>query len=122
MSFTLCTSGAIVTKAGANVSSTAAASAAILEQFCDEAEGRICAETRYDWVANIGSIGTNFKPALADACSSLAAVKLIAYDMSGYTGRGEAEDMININFDLAQKALKFLTEDKNKTKMGATDT
>lgn len=122
MSFTLCTSGAIVIKAGNNVNSTGAASAALLEQFSDEAEGRICAETRYDWITDYASIGASFKPILADVASSLGAIKLIMWDMGSYTGRGEAEDMININFDLAQKGLKILTDDKVKTAMGASDT
>jgi hypothetical protein len=121
MSFTLCSSGAIVIKAGKNVNSDAASSGAILEQFSDEAEGRICAETRYDWVSNYASIGSNFKPILTDVSSSLAAIKLVMYDMSGYTNRGEAEDVLNINFDLVQKALKVLADDKVKTKMGATN-
>lgn len=125
MSFTLCTSGAIVIKAGANVSSTAAASSALLEQFSDEAEGRLCAETRYDWVANFTSLSAshpNFIPVLADATSAYAGAMLITYNMSGYTNRGYAEDLINVNMDRFQKAVKFLIEDKNKTAMGAVNT
>ena len=119
---TLTTSGAIVVKAGANVSATAAASGAIVDQFLEEAEGRLIAETRYDWIANFSKIGTNFKPVLADAVSAYAAAMLIAYDMSGYTNRGYAEDLINVNMDRFQKAVAFLKEDLNKTSMGAIDT
>ena len=122
MSFTLCTSGAIVIKAGANVDSSAAASAALLEQFSNEAEGRLNAETRFDWVANFGSITTNFKPVLADVTSAYAGAMLVTMDMSGYTNRGYAEDIINMNMDRFQKGVKFLIEDKNKTAMGATNT
>ena len=119
MSFTLCSSGAIVIKAGVDVSTSAATSAAILEQFSNEAEGRLIAETRYDWIANIAKVKTNFKPVLADATSAYAAGMLISYDMSGYVNRGYAEDLINMNMDRFQKAVKFLIEDKNKTAMGA---
>lgn len=122
MSFTLCTSSAIVIKAGKNVDTTGAASSAILEQFSDEAEGFINGTTRYDWVANYSKIGTNYKPILADAASALAGSYLVAYDMSGYTNRGEAEDVINILHDRATRAIAILREDKHKTKMGATDT
>ena len=121
MSFTLCTSGAIVIKAGKNVSSSAV-SGAILEQFSDEAEGFINAVTRYDWVANYSKVGANYKPILADAVSALAGSYMVAYDMSGYTNRGEAEDVINILHDRASRAIAILKEDKHKTKMGATDT
>ncbi len=122
MSFTLCTSEAIVVKAGVNVSTYASTSGAILEQLSDEAEGRINAETRFDWVDKFSNIGANFKPVLADATSSYAGAMLIAFDMSGYTNRGYAEDLINVNMDRFQKAVRFLTEDKNKTAMGAVDT
>lgn len=122
MSFTLCSSGAIVIKAGKNVDSTGSTSGVILEQFSDEAEAFINATTRYDWVANYSSIGTNFKQILADAASALAASYLVAYDMSGYTNRGEAEDVINILHDRATRAIAILKDDKHKTKMGATGT
>ncbi len=122
MPFTLCTSGAMVIRAGANVSPTASTSGTILEQYSEEAEGYINFVTRYDWVANYASIGANFKPVLATACACLAAADLVAYDMGGYTGRGEAESMINVLYDRAQKAITKLDEDKNKTKAGATNT
>lgn len=120
MSFTLCTSGAIVAKAGANVNSTAKASGALLQQFCDEAEGFINASTRIDWIGQYASVPVNFKPILADAASSIAAIPLISWNMSGYTNRGEAEDMININHDKAARALAVLSEDNVKTVMGVS--
>lgn len=121
MSFTLCTSGAIVIRGGAGVSTDASTSAAILEQFSDDAEGYINTTTRFDWITNYASVKANFKPMLAVAASCLAAADLIAYDMSGYTGRGEAEDMINILYDRAQKAISKITDDKGKTPMGIED-
>lgn len=121
MSFTLCTSGAIVMKAGVYVNQTAAVSGAILQQFSDDAEGFINAMTRYDWVANYNAISTNFKPTLSDAASCFAASYLIAYDMSGYTSRGEAESIINVLYDRGMKAIKVLADSKLKTKMGVTE-
>ena len=118
MSFTLCTSGAIVVKAGANVSTTASTSGAILEQYSNEAEGRLCAETRYDWIANYSRIKANFKPILDDATSAYAAALLIAYDQDGYIGTS-GTDLINVNMDRFQKIVKFLQIDENKTAMGA---
>ena len=115
MSFTLCTSGAIVQKAGLNVNSTAAASGALLSAFCDQAEGLICAETRWDFVGNYTSVNTQVKLALQDCCSSLAAIKLINYDMSGYTSRTEAQTMLDVLKDNAQTTLSNLKiADSNK--------
>lgn len=114
MPFTLCTSGAIVTKAGRNVFSGAKVSGAILEQFSDEAEGLINVAGRYDYVANYSGLNSNAKKLLGEIASNLAGAYLIAYDMSGYTGRGEAEDMIMLLHDGAVRGLALLKEDKNR--------
>ena len=106
--FTLCTSEAIVIKGGANASSTAIASAAILQQFSNDAEGFVCTATRFDWITNYSAVASFAKLLLADATSNLAGKQLIAYDMSGYTGRGEAEDMINVLHDRALDAITLL--------------
>lgn len=119
MSFTLCTSAAIVTRAGAHVDSTASTSAAILEQFSNEAEGFIVTATRYDWVANYSSVGANFKPMLSTVASCLAAADLIAYKMDDYTTRGEAESTINVLNDRAVKALNILEKKENQGVMVA---
>ena len=115
MSFTLCTSGAIVSKAGTNVNSTAAASAALLEQFSTEAEAQICAESRYDWVTNFSSLQSVQKEILGDICSSLGAIKLINFDMSGYTSRSEAETMLDVWRDNAQLNLNLIKDQKVAT-------
>ena len=111
MSFTFCSSGAIVRKAGANVNSNIAASAAFLQQVSDEIEGQINLNSRYDLVAGYSGLNTNTKLALGEIESNLGGVYLIAYDMSGYTGRGEAEDMIIV---LRDSALRILTQLKDK--------
>ena len=121
MTYTLCTSQAIVVKAGANVNTAASTSDAIVQQFATEAEGFINASTKFDWVTNIGDIETEFKGILADVCSAKAAISLIAYDMSGYTNRGYAESMINVNHDIVIRGLARLKEDLIRTKMGAID-
>ncbi len=122
MSFTLCTSGAIVIKAGKNVSSSAATSSALLEQFSDQSEATFNLFTRYDWIANFSKIGTNYKQAIGNAVSSIAGIELVKHDMSGYTNRGEAEDVVNILHDMASRIIRALNDDKYRTKVGATDT
>jgi hypothetical protein len=109
MSFTLCTSGAIIHKAGANVNVNAAASGALLAEWCDAAEGFIVTETRREWVTQYASLSTGVKGMLADVCSSLAATNLVNYDMSGYTSRQEATTILDVlrdNFTRGLSALK----------------
>ena len=81
--------------AGANASSTSVAEA-YTNVYIKEAEGLLCAKSRYDWVTNYASISTIGKEILRDAVASYAAVKVVLYDMSGFSSRQEALIMINI--------------------------
>jgi hypothetical protein len=121
MSFELCASTAIVMYAGKNVNTDATASSALLAQFCDDAQAELNVRTRYDWVTSSAAVLQFYKPYLQGIIAPKAAINLIKYDMSGYTSRGEAEDLININFDIFESGVKVLNEDKYKTKMGATN-
>ena len=118
MSFVLCSSEAIIAKAGANVNATAVSSNALLSEYYDQAEGAINTETRFDWTDNYTKIGTNFVEVLAEVCSSIAANKLIAYDMSGYTSRFEAQTMLDVNRDTARIGIAVLKDSKVKEKLG----
>jgi len=115
MPFTLCTSWAIITKAGANASSIATASGAILAQFSEEAEAQTIVVGRYDWVTNYASVNANAKLILNDVTSSLAAMKVISYDMSGYTTRGEAQTMLDVLRDNASQGLALLKDQNTDT-------
>lgn len=117
MSFTLCTSGAIINKAGVNANSTAIASGALLSQISDEVEGEINALTHYDWVDNYASVKTNFKPILAAMASSLGGLKVIAYDPSGYTSRYEAQLISDILLDDYTRGLAALKDITTREKM-----
>lgn len=119
MTFTLTTSGAIIEKAGANVSSTAVASGGLMLSVATQAEGDINAKTRYDWVTNYADVGTNFQGILTSACSAWAATKLINYDMSGYTSRQEAVTMMNTLWTEYKEAIKALEDAEVRRGMGA---
>lgn len=110
---TLCTNGNVELKSGANANSTADAEAAT-NVFIKEAEGFICAQARYDFVTNYASISTIGKEFLRDICSSLAALKVINYDMSGFTSRTEAQTMLDINYTIAQEGINLLRDEKFK--------
>jgi len=112
MSFGLCSSWAIIRKAGANASSTATASSALLAEFYDEALASINSFTRKDWTD--GTIGTAFSDILTDTISDLAGMKVITYDMSGYTSRLEAQTMLDVMRDNVIRNLDVLKDEKHK--------
>ena len=111
MTYNYCTSQAIINKAGANVDSTAKNSGDIIDQFADSAEAYVCAATRYDWISASGAIITgypNIYRIISEVISSTAAIDLISYNFAGYTGRGEAEDLINVLYDKRENGINYL--------------
>ena len=114
MSWTLTTSGAAVANAGKNVNSTIAASGSALARWSDEAEGIIEHETRRKWVDNYSTLITPVKNALDSTASSLIAMRMIAYDPTGYISR-EADILLNVNDERIAKGLQFLKDFKSNT-------
>lgn len=112
MSFNICTSQAIIRKAGANASATATASSALLADYCDQAESTICMRTRKDWITDWANVDTNIKPSVSEAVAAIAAMSIINYDMSGYTSRAEAQTMLDVLNNEASQIIKDL-KDKN---------
>ena len=108
MSWTLCTSGAAIFKAGENADSSATLSGSMLAKWSDEVEGKIDFETNTAWVANHAGLSTAAKNILSDVCSSLIAMNIISYNSTGYLNR-EADILLNVNDDRANKGLKVLT-------------
>jgi hypothetical protein len=117
MSWTLCTSGSAILRAGANANSTIIASGVSLATWSDEAEGKICTEGNYDFVTNYSTLDTQIKNGLADACSSIIASNIVAYDMSGYTDRREAETILDLLDERITRSLQIL-KNKNKQHLG----
>ena len=117
MVFGYCTSQAIVQKAGKNVNSSAAASAALLQQLSADAEAYVNVMTRHAWdVAPFPS--TSYLPILSDVTSCIAGAQLIAFDISSYQSRAEAEDMINLLHDRANRIIAELKEKNTQNTMG----
>lgn len=109
---TLATTANIQYKAGANASATSKVEA-YTNVYVKMAEGKICLDTRYDWVANVASISTIGKEVLRDAVASLAAIDVINYDMSGFTSRQEALAMINILWARYREIVNQIIKDNN---------
>jgi len=111
---TLCISGAVLNKAGENVSTTINGDPAVLDQFINQAEGYINCVTRHNWIDDFSGLNTDVKLILEEVCSNLAAIYVIMYDMFGYSSLDEAEVMINVLLTRSQQGLALLKDQKVK--------
>jgi len=109
---TLCINANVVDEAGTKVNATSIAEAATNVSIL-KAEGKICLDTRYDWVTNYASVSAIGKEVLREAVSCLAAVTAINWDMSGFTSRKEALIMINVLWARYADIVKRLVGDNN---------
>lgn len=119
---TLCASGACVVKAGKHVDdfytgADGGDADANWEELILQAEAVINTTTRKDWVTDHASVKTNFVKILEDACSCLAAIYAINYNMDGYTSKAEVLTMLNVLIDRYNKNISILKEDENKENM-----
>ena len=108
-----CTTAEVQRKAGANASATSKAEA-YTNDFVTQAESEINTATRYNWSDAYAALDVDVKGILKEAASNLAAIYVIMYDMSGYTSRVEAEDMINILRDGYLRCLSILQDKKQQ--------
>lgn len=106
-----CTGTEVKYKCGAGVSATSSAEA-YTNYFIANAESYINSVCRYNFSDNYSTLNTDTKKILNDAASNLAAVYVVMYDMSGYSTRIDAEDIINVCLDRADKAIALLKDKK----------
>jgi hypothetical protein len=109
---TLCSQADVAKLAGANCSSVSV-SEAYTNVYIKEAEGKICLDTRYDWVTNYASVSTIGKEILRQATACPAAIDVIEYDMSGFTSRQEALIMVNILWAKYSDIVAKIVKDNN---------
>ena len=105
------TSDEILVKAGENVSATGATESRI-NDLCKQVESELNAECRYNFSDTYSSLNADTRGILSQVASNLVAIYLISYDMSGYSSRIEAEDMVNILRDAALRNIKVLKDKK----------
>ena len=84
-------------------------------ELINEAEGFVCAQARYDYVAHSGSISTEGLQFLKDIVSSKAAIDVIKKDMSGFTSRAEAQTMLNVLWNSVAEGINIIRDDKFRT-------
>jgi hypothetical protein len=107
------TTAEVQRKAGANASATSNVEAYI-NDFMTQVESHINATTRYNWSDQYSSLNADVKGLLKEVASNLAAIYVIQFDMSGFTSRVEAEDMINVLRDAALRGLALLRDKKTQ--------
>ena len=108
-----CTTAEVERKAGANCSAVSKAEA-YTNDYITQAESLINAICRYNFSDNYATLNADVKGILKEVASNIAAMYVIQYDMSGFTSRIEAEDMINILRDAALRGLSLLRDKKSQ--------
>lgn len=106
-----CTTAEVERKAGANCSATSKAEG-YTNDYVTQVESVINSMCRYNFSDNYAALNVDTKNILKEVASNLAAIYVIMYDMSGFTSRIEAEDMINILRDAALRGLSILRDKK----------
>ena len=114
MTWTMIASAAAISNAGTHANSAVIASAATLLAWCTEAEGFICTETHFDWIANYTAQNARIKGVLSTAAGAIIAMNIISFDPTGYLTR-EADMLMNNNYERYSQALKYLSIKQNQT-------
>ena len=105
------TTAEVQRKAGANASATSKAEGYI-NDYMTQVESMINCVCKFNFSDNYGTLNADVKGLLKEAASNFAAIYIIIYDMSGFTSRIEAEDMINVLRDAGLRALALLRDKK----------
>lgn len=106
----------ILLRVGTSASATVKA-AGWFDTIILDVEAVINCATRKDWSAldSESTLNASIRGILVDTSASLAAIQGITWDMSGFTSRIEAEDMINVLRDTALRNIQFLRDIKVQT-------
>lgn len=109
-------SGAVIAKAGANVSTNITGTQYMT--WISGAEAALNIETRHNWTDAYATMDTDYQNIIGDTISSLAAIPAINFDMSGYTSRTEAQTMLDVNDAISKKNIKTLKDLKSQEFIG----
>ena len=103
----------ILLRVGANASPTVRA-AGWFDSIILDVEAVINVVTRFDWdkADTASTLNTSVRGILIDTGACLAAIEGISFDMSGFSSRTEAENMVNILRDIALRNLSLLRDQK----------
>jgi hypothetical protein len=103
----------IQAKAG-NKANTTAKAVAATDVYVLEVESLVNCICRFNFSNNYAALNADVKNILKGVTSDLCAIYVIQWDMSGYTSRIEAENMVNILRDSALRGLSILRDKKTQ--------
>ena len=103
----------IQAKAGTGANVTAKAVAAT-DVYVLEVEALVNVLTRFNWSDVYATLNVDVRDILKEVTANICAIYVIQWDMSGFTSRIEAEDMVNILRDAALRGLSILRDKKNQ--------
>ena len=121
---TFCTSGMALMKAGKNVSLSLISGGVLLagdglpvitdpvSEFILQAESTINAAARFNFSDVYTTLNDDTKKILEDAAASLSAIDCVTWDMSSYTSRVHAEDIITVRRDAVLRDLSIHRDKK----------
>src|SRR3990167_1688775 len=98
----------IQARAGTHANTTSKATAAT-DVYVLDVEGRINSFCRYNFSDNYSTLNADVKELLVEWGASLCAMKVILWDISGYTAR-EAEFMLDALWDTVEECKRILRE------------
>ena len=104
------TSDEILVKAGENYDTSI--TEARINALCLQVESLINCICRYNFSDAYSTLNADGRGILSEVASNIIAIYIITFNMSGYTSRVEAEDMINILRDAALRGLSLLRDVK----------
>jgi len=106
---TFATTTEVQRKSGAHAS-IVSNTATYIDDYLEQAESLINAQTRTNWTDLYAGLNADVKGILKMAASAWAAMKVINYDMSGYSSRVEAETMLDVLRDEFVQCMKTLDD------------
>lgn len=109
-------SGAIFKRAGigANVGLSGTD---IITRWMDQAESTISMRTRKDWVADFSDVTANFQDSVKDAAEAFVARRIVAWDMSGFLNRLEAQTVMDLLTEEFESNIRDLNKQEHKDLM-----
>jgi len=111
MAGTLCLSGAMFYKAGSTVNTTIK-NETFAVAMINQAESFLNVISKKNWIDAYAGLNADVKLILEEACSNLAAIYAIQYDLSGTTmtslQRIDSEDKINVLYRRFMDCVKIL--------------
>jgi len=88
-----------------------------INAWCAQIESEVNLRCRYNFSDNYADLNEDVKRILSSIEASFVAIMAVTYNMSGFTTRIEAEDMINVHRDNMLRQMKLLSDMKTREYM-----